>query len=219
MSMRGSFAGLPEDQVILMAQQGNGEAMEYLLKRHIDIVYSKAKVFYIKGLDKDDVVQEGLVGLYKAIRDFQFDREASFRGFAHICVYRHLISAVKTANRQKHIPLNTFTSIDKQLKYGREENSGRTLQEVIADERIDPENEIINQELIKEVSTTLREMLTPLEWKVFISYLDNKTYQEISRELNSSIKTVDNALQRSRRKINQIRYKLNGEDVRQLMQW
>ncbi len=216
--MRSSFVGLHEDEIIRMAQVGNGEAMEYLLKKHVDIVYSKAKVFYIKGLDKDDVIQEGLVGLYKAIRDYQFGREASFRGFAHICVYRHLISAVKTANRQKHIPLNTFTSIDRQIKYGREENSGRTLQEVIADDKIDPEKEIINRELVKEVYNTLEEMLTPLEWKVFTGYLENKTYQEISRELNSSIKTVDNALQRSRRKISQIRYKLSGEDVQQLMQ-
>lgn len=216
--MRLSFASLSEAQILLQAQEGDREAMEFLLKKNIDIVYSKAKVFYIKGLDKEDVIQEGLVGLYKAIRDYQFDREASFRGFAHICVYRHLISAVKTANRQKHIPLNTFTSIDKQIKYGREESSGRTLQEVIADEKIDPEKEIINRELVKEVYTTLEEMLTPLEWKVFTSYLDNKTYQEISRELNSSIKTVDNALQRSRRKISQIKYKLNDEDLQQIME-
>lgn len=215
--MRVSFASLPENDIIKKAQRGHREAMEFLLKKNIDIVYSKAKVFYIKGLDKDDVIQEGLVGLYKAIRDYQFNREASFRGFAHICVYRHLISAVKTANRQKHIPLNTFTSIDKQIKYGREEASGRTLQEVIADEKIDPEREIINREMVKEVYTTLEEMLTPLEWKVFTSYLDNKTYQEISRELNSSIKTVDNALQRSRRKISQIRIRLEGEDIQQLI--
>ncbi len=216
--MRGRFIGLPEDHIIKLAQANDKEAMEYILKKHIDIVYAKAKIFYIKGLDKDDVIQEGMVGLYKAIRDFEFDREASFRGFAHICIYRHLISAIKTANRQKHIPLNTFMSIDKQLKYGQEESSGRTLQEILPDRKIDPEKEIINRELVKELYSTLKEMLTPLEWKVFIGYLENKTYHEISQELNSSIKTVDNALQRSRRKISQIRYKLEEENLQYIFQ-
>lgn len=200
---------MTEDEVIILAQNGNSEAEEYLIKANIDIVYSKSRMFYIKGLDKDDVIQEGLVGLYKAIRDYKVSREASFRGFAHLCVNRQLISAIKMANRQKHLPLNSSTSIDRKLKYAQEdEGRGRTLLDVLPDERLDPERDLINREFIKEITLELKKVLTPLEWKVFNSYLESKSYKEISEELDSTVKTVDNALQRSRRKIDQIKSKL-----------
>lgn len=203
------FEKMSEDEVIILAQKGDREAEEYLIKVNMDIVYSKSRLFYIKGLDKDDVIQEGLVGLYKAIRDYQLSREASFRGFAHLCVNRQLISAIKMANRQKHLPLNTSTSIDRKLKYAKEdEGRGRTLLDVLPDERLDPERDLINREFIKEITLELKKVLTPLEWKVFNSYLESKSYKEISEELDSTVKTVDNALQRSRRKIDQIKLKL-----------
>lgn len=203
------FEQMTEDEVIVLAQNGDPEAEEYLIKTNMDIVYSKSRMFYIKGLDKDDVIQEGLVGLYKAIRDYKLSREASFRGFAHLCVNRQLISAIKMANRQKHLPLNSSTSIDRKLKYAKEdEGRGRTLLDVIPDDRLDPERDLINREFIKEITLELKKVLTPLEWKVFNSYLESKSYKEISEELDSTVKTVDNALQRSRRKIDQIKLKL-----------
>lgn len=208
------FDEMAELEVITLAQNGDRDAEEYLIMSNMDIVYSKSKLFYIKGLDKDDVIQEGLVGLYKAIRDFQPDREASFRGFAHLCVNRQLISAIKMANRQKHLPLNTSTSIDRKLRFAKdEEGRGRTLLDIIPDEKMDPERDLINREFIREITTELQEVLTPLEWKVFIRYLDAKSYKEISDELDSTVKTVDNALQRSRRKIDQIKDKLEHEVV------
>lgn len=206
------YEELNELDVIQLAQDGDRDAEEHLIRTNMDIVYSKSRLFYIKGLDKDDVIQEGLVGLYKAIRDYQSDRETSFRGFAHLCVNRQLISAIKMANRQKHLPLNTSTSIDRKLKYAKEdEGRGRTLLDILPDEKMDPERDLINREFIREITRELEKVLTPLEWRVFTSYLDSKSYKEISDELNSTIKTVDNALQRSRRKIDQIRDKLEIE--------
>ena len=208
------FDNVAEQDVITLAQNGDRDAEEYLIMSNMDIVYSKSKLFYIKGLDKDDVIQEGLVGLYKAIRDFQPGKEASFRGFAHLCVNRQLISAIKMANRQKHLPLNTSTSIDRKLRFAKdEEGRGRTLLDILPDEKMDPERDLINREFIKEITRELQEVLTPLEWKVFIRYLDSKSYKEISDELDSTVKTVDNALQRSRRKIDQIKDKLEHEVV------
>lgn len=206
------YDNMDELDVIVLAQNGDREAEEFLITSNLDIVYSKSRLFYIKGLDRDDVIQEGLVGLYKAIRDYQSDKETSFRGFAHLCVNRQLISAIKMANRQKHLPLNTSTSIDRKLKYAKEdEGRGRTLLDILPDEKLDPERDLINREFIMEITQELEKVLTPLEWKVFTSYLDSKSYKEISDELNSTIKTVDNALQRSRRKIDQIKDKLERE--------
>lgn len=206
------YDSMNELDVIRLAQNGDREAEEFLITSNMDIIYSKSRLFFIKGFDRDDVIQEGLVGLYKAIRDYQANKEASFRGFAHLCVNRQLISAIKMANRQKHLPLNTSTSIDRNLKYAKEDDGrGRTLLDILPDEKMDPERDLINKEYITEITKELEKILTPLEWKVFISYLDSKSYKEISDELNSTIKTVDNALQRSRRKIDQIKDKLERE--------
>lgn len=206
------YDNMNELDVIVLAQNGDREAEEFMITSNMDIVYSKSRLFYIKGLDRDDVIQEGLVGLYKAIRDYQPDRDTSFRGFVHLCVNRQLISAIKMANRYKHAPLNTSTSIDRKLKYTKEdEGRGRTLLDILPDERMDPEKDLINREYILEITKELEKVLTPLEWKVFTGYLDSKSYKEISDELNSTIKTVDNALQRSRRKIDQIKDKLDRD--------
>ncbi|MCK8824166.1 RNA polymerase sporulation sigma factor SigH [Fuchsiella alkaliacetigena] len=211
---KSKYDDLAEQEVIDLAQNGDKLAEEYLLDTNIDIVYAKSKLFYIKGLDKDDVIQEGLVGLYKAIRDYKEQRAASFRGFAHLCVSRQLISAIKTANRQKHMPLNTSTSIDKKLKYSKDDGGrGRTLLDVLPDENNDPEKDLMNRELVDEVTYELKGMLTELEWNVFKSYLQSKSYKEIASEIGSSVKTVDNALQRARRKIDELRQELQDDVV------
>lgn len=205
-NVKKQFSELDEEKIIRRAQSGEKEAMEYLLENNLDIVYSKSKMYFIKGLDQDDVIQEGMIGLYKAIKDYRFDRPASFRGFAHMCVNRQLISAIKTANRQKHIPLNNSTSIDKKLAYTHEDGGkGRTLLDILPDEGMDPEKGFIVKETLKKVSESLQKILTPLEWKVFMAYLQGKSYKEISDEIEGNVKTVDNALQRSRRKIRYLR--------------
>ena len=209
---KGKYEEMPENDVVDLAQQGDKQAEEYLIDKNIDIVYSKSKLFYIKGLDNDDVIQEGLVGLYKAIRDYKVKREASFRGFAHLCVSRQLISAIKTANRQKHMPLNNSTSINKKLNYSKDDGGrGRTLLDILPDNQNSPEKNYVNQELVTEVTDQLQSMLTELEWNVFDNYIQGKSYKEIADEMEGSVKTVDNALQRARRKIEELQEKLKSE--------
>ena len=193
-----------------MAQAGNDFAIEYLIDQNMDIVYAKSRFFFIKGLDHDDVIQEGRVGLYKAIRDFRENKGASLRGFSQLCVHRQLVSAIKKANRQKHMPLNTSASLDKSLDYGNE--TGRTFNEILPDEGENLEKKFICQETLTTTMSELSEELTDLEWNVFMLYLNSQSYQEISDELEINVKTVDNALQRARKKVDDLRehYNLKG---------
>ncbi len=192
-----------ENEIIKQAQQGNQLAIEYLINQNMDIVYAKAKYFFIKGLDKDDVIQEGMVGLYKAIRDYRVEREASFRGFSQLCVHRQLVSAIKRANRQKHIPLNTSTSLDNTLDYDNEK--GRSFNEILPDKEENLEEKYVYREILSLIFAEIRKELTELELEVFMEYLSSKSYQEISVTLNVNLKTVDNALQRARKKIEDIK--------------
>jgi len=205
------FSEKGEEEIIEMAQTGNNFAIEYLIDQNMDIVYAKAKFFFIKGLDRDDVVQEGRVGLYKAIRDFRREKGASFRGFSQLCVHRQLVSAIKKANRQKHIPLNSSASLDKTLDYDNE--SGRSFNEILPDEGENLEKKFICQEILTLIMQDLERELTDLEWDVFMSYLESKSYQEISEDLDVSVKTVDNALQRARKKIDDLKENYNLRDL------
>ncbi len=198
------------EEVVKAAQGGEVRAIEELIDRNMDIVYAKSRYFFIKGLDKDDVIQEGRVGLFKAIRDYKEDKEASFRGFAQLCIHRQLVSAIKKANRQKHMPLNNSTSLDKSIDKG---ESKRTYNEVVSDENHDLEKIFIYQEVLNLIMDKIEKNLTQLEYKVFVKYLDNKTYQEISDELEVNLKSVDNALQRARKKVEEIRENCNLSGV------
>ena len=200
-----------EEEIIKLAQQGNKLAIEYLINNNMDIVYAKAKYFFIKGLDKEDVVQEGMVGLYKAIRDYKSERRASFRGFSQLCVHRQLVSAIKRANRQKHIPLNTSASIDKTLDY--DDEQGRSFNEILPDKQANLEEKFIHQEVLSLIFEDMEKELTKLESEVFFHYLDNRSYQEISDKLGVNLKAVDNALQRARKKIEEIKVNYNLKDL------
>lgn len=200
-----------EDEIIKKAKDGNKLAIEYLINQNMDIVYAKAKYFFIKGLDKEDVIQEGMLGLFKAIRDYQPAREASFRGFSQLCVHRQLISAIKRANRQKHQPLNNSTSINKTYDYDNE--SGRSFSEILPDKKKKLEDQFVYKEIINLVFQEIEKELTELEKNVFYEYLDDRTYKEISQKLEINVKTVDNALQRARKKIEEIKSNNNLEDL------
>lgn len=199
-----------EEIIIKEAQCGDDQAIEVLLNSNMDIVYAKARYFFIKGLDREDVIQEGLVGLYKAIRDYREDRAASFRGFAQLCIHRQLVSAIKRANRQKHIPLNSSTSIDRSIDFG---EGSRSYKEILPNNDKDLEEKFIYQEQLKALFDYIDEQLTELEKEVFMQYLENRSYQEISLNLEVNIKTVDNALQRARKKIDKIKQTYNTQDV------
>ncbi|MGL5087783.1 MAG: RNA polymerase sporulation sigma factor SigH [Clostridium sp.] len=188
------------DEVIAVeAKEGNKRAQEYLISKYENFVKSKAKSYFLIGADKEDIYQEGMIGLYKAIRDFKIDRLTSFRAFAEICVTRQIITAIKTATRQKHIPLNTYVSLNKPIY---EEDSDRTLLDVIAGIKItDPEELVIGQEQMEMIQGEMIKVLSELELEVLHSYLDGKSYQEIACDLDRHAKSIDNALQRVKRKL------------------
>lgn len=188
-----------DEEIVLEAKEGNKRAQEYLISKYENFVKSKAKSYFLIGADKEDIYQEGMIGLYKAIRDFKVDRLTSFRAFAEICVTRQIITAIKTATRQKHIPLNTYISLNKPIY---EEESDRTLLDVIAGIKItNPEELVIGQEQMELIQGEMTKVLSELELEVLHSYLDGKSYQEIACDLDRHAKSIDNALQRVKRKL------------------
>ncbi|MGL5477833.1 MAG: RNA polymerase sporulation sigma factor SigH [Clostridium sp.] len=188
-----------DEEIVVEAKNGNKRAQEFLINKYELFVKSKAKSYFLIGADKEDIYQEGMIGLYKAIRDFNPEKLTSFRAFAELCVTRQIITAIKTATRQKHIPLNTYISLNKPIY---EEESERTLLDVLAGLKItDPEELIISQEELKRIESEMQKVLSKLELKVLNSYLDGKSYQEIACDLDRQAKSIDNALQRVKRKL------------------
>lgn len=188
-----------DEEVVLEAKNGNVRAQEYLISKYENFVKAKAKSYFLIGADKEDIYQEGMIGLYKAIRDFKPDKLTSFKAFAELCVTRQIITAIKTATRQKHIPLNTYVSLNKPIY---EEESDRTLLDVLAGFRItDPEELVISQEQMEHIEGEISKVLSDLELEVLTSYLDGKSYQEIACDLDRHTKSIDNALQRVKRKL------------------
>ena len=193
------FKDKPDEEVVLEAQKGNNRAQEYLIAKYENFVKSKAKSYFLIGADKEDIYQEGMIGFYKAIRDFKPDKFTSFKAFAEICVTRQIITAIKTATRQKHIPLNTYVSLNKPIY---EDESDRTLIDVLSSIAIsDPEELIISQEQLKFIEEEIAKVLSELELEVLTSYLDGKSYQEIASDFDRHEKSIDNSLQRVKRKL------------------
>ena len=193
------FGDRLDEEVVIEAQKRNVRAQEYLINKYKNFVKAKAKSYFLIGADKEDIYQEGMIGLYKAIRDFKADRLSSFRAFAEICVTRQIITAIKTATRQKHIPLNTYISLNKPIY---DEDSDRTLLDVLSGAKItDPEELVISREEVISIQNEIGEVLSELEMEVLMSYLDGKSYQEIACDLDRHAKSIDNALQRVKRKL------------------
>lgn len=193
------FKDKSDEEVVSEAQKGNNRAQEYLIAKYENFVKSKAKSYFLIGADKEDIYQEGMIGFYKAIRDFKLDKFTSFKAFAEICVTRQIITAIKTATRQKHIPLNTYVSLNKPIY---EDESDRTLIDVLSSIAIsDPEELIISKEQLKFIEEEIAKVLSELELEVLTSYLDGKSYQEIASDLDRHEKSIDNALQRVKRKL------------------
>ena len=193
------YQPMTDEQVVELCHQGDSEAEEYLLNKYKNFVRAKARSYFLIGADHEDIVQEGMIGLYKAIRDFKPEKLSSFRAFAELCITRQIITAIKTATRQKHIPLNSYVSLNKPLY---DEESDRTLLDVIMEGRIsDPEELIINRENLGNIHNKISEVLSGLEQEVLQAYLDGKSYQEIADALGRHVKSIDNALQRVKRKL------------------
>ncbi|CUP83196.1 RNA polymerase factor sigma-70 [Clostridium baratii] len=188
-----------DEEIAIEAKSGNVIAQEYLINKYESFVKTKAKSYFLIGADREDIYQEGMIGLYKAIRDFNPEKLSTFKAFAELCVTRQIITAIKTATRQKHIPLNTYISLNKPIY---EEESERTLLDVLAGLKItDPEELVISQEEKIRIEDEIEKVLSKLELKVLNSYLDGKSYQEIACDLDRHAKSIDNALQRVKRKL------------------
>ena len=192
------YLSMSDDDVVVLAQQGDGEALEYLLDKYKNFVRGRARSYFLVGADHEDIVQEGMIGLYKSIRDFRPDKQSSFRAFAELCVKRQIITAIKTATRQKHVPLNSYVSLNKPL-YG--EESDRTLLDVIEGRVTNPEELFIGQEDMSHIQEQIA------------AFLDGKSYQEIAEMLGRHVKSIDNALQRVKRKLTHFLEEKRNEEL------
>jgi len=188
-----------DEDIVMEAKSGDTIALEFLINKYKNFVKAKARSYFLIGADREDIIQEGMIGLYKAIRDFRDDKLSSFRAFAELCITRQIITAIKTATRQKHIPLNSYVSLNKPIY---DEDSDRTLLDILSGTKItDPEELMINREEYNDIEYKMGEILSELEWKVLTLYLEGKSYQEIAVDLERHVKSIDNALQRVKRKL------------------
>ncbi len=190
---------ISDKELIELSRSGNGYATEFLLEKYRNFVRARSRTYFLIGADREDIIQEGMIGLYKAIRDYKPDAQASFKSFAELCITRQIITAIKTATRQKHIPLNSYISLSKPIY---DDENERILLDVVNErKKFDPEEIMINKERFKLLEKKLSQILSKLEWKVLANYLDGKSYSEIAASVNKSEKSIDNALQRIKKKI------------------
>jgi RNA polymerase sporulation-specific sigma factor len=192
--------GVADEELVALYQRGHQPAVDALLNRYRNFARVKARTYFLAGADKDDIVQEGMIGLYKAIRDFSPDHEASFRAFADLCITRQVITAVKTATRQKHIPLNQYVSLTKPV--AGEGDGEYVLQDVLENaQAADPADLVISQDELRSMKLAFAEILSDFETEVLHMYVEGKSYQEIGEHLNRHVKAIDNAIQRIKRKV------------------
>ncbi|MDR1600687.1 MAG: RNA polymerase sporulation sigma factor SigH [Oscillospiraceae bacterium] len=197
-----AFENRPDEEIALLAQQDDEPALEYLLSKYKNFVRSKARSYFLIGASHEDIVQEGMIGLFKAVRDYRPNKLSTFRAFAELCVTRQIITAIKTATRQKHIPLNSYISLNKPVF---DEESDRTLLDLITEARVtNPEDLVIGREEFTKMEGQIGTMLSRLEQEVLLAYLDGRSYQQIARDLSRHVKSIDNALQRVKRKMEKL---------------
>ena len=191
---------LADDALAARFQDGDMAALTVLLERYRRFARAKARGYFLIGADNDDVEQEGLIGLYKAVRDFRDDRQASFRAFAELCITRQIITAIKTATRQKHQPLNQYVSISGVR--GGDDPGERTVERLLDDHNVaDPADEVVSSERMGAMRDSMANLLSGLEVDVLRLYVEGRSYQEIGEELGRHVKSIDNALQRIKRKL------------------
>lgn len=188
-----------DEQLAGNAQQGDLEAEEYLIRRYKDVVIGRAQLYFIMGADGDDVVQEGMIGIFKAIKSYNDQKDASFRTFAEICINRQIATAIKSACRMKHSPLNTSISLNRPIS---EEKMEGTLQEILAtDGNSDPEETLLLKDIVAHILSNDSKLFSDFEMQVWNEYLQGKKCRQIAENLGKSTKAVDNAMQRTKKKI------------------
>ncbi|MBQ7757870.1 RNA polymerase sporulation sigma factor SigH [Anaerotignum sp.] len=190
-----------DEELVLMAQNGDDAAQEYLLDKYKSLVRAKSRAYFLIGADSEDIIQEGMIGLYKAVRDYNEERNASFRSFAELCVNRQMITAIKAATRQKHQPLNSYVSLNKPVF---EEESEQTYMDFLQSSSsalLNPEALLIGQENKNFLEDQMVKNLSSFETRVLVLYLQGRSYFEIAHVLDKPEKSIDNALQRVKKKL------------------
>lgn len=197
--MNDKLKKLSDEELVQLAESGDEVAEEYIIRKYKDVVRSKAHLYFMVGADSEDIVQEGMIGIFKAIRGFNKDKETSFRTFAEICINRQILTAIKRAGRMKHSPLNTSLSLSNPLW---EDELETTLEDTISgDGAADPEKIVIRKEEMDYLDERGAEIFSDLELKVWNEYLYGKTYTEIAQSTGKTPKAIDNAIQRTKRKL------------------
>lgn len=190
-----------DEELVLMAQNGDDAAQDYLLNKYKSLVRAKSRAYFLIGADSEDIIQEGMIGLYKAVRDYNEEKNASFRSFAELCVNRQMITAIKAATRQKHQPLNSYVSLNKPVY---EEESEQTYMDFLQSSSsalLNPEALLIGQENKSFLENQMVKNLSSFETRVLVLYLQGRSYFEIAHVLDKPEKSIDNALQRVKKKL------------------
>ncbi len=196
-----ALAGSGDEELDDRARGGDDKAIETLLHRYRHYARAKARTYFLAGADREDIVQEGMIGLFKAIRDFQIEKNTAFRAFAELCITRQIITAIKTATRQKHIPLNSYVSLNKPATGGEGDEDRPLSDALMGSAMTDPAELVISAEEIASIKESVGRLLSGLETEVLQLYMDGKSYQEIADMLGRHVKSIDNALQRIKRKL------------------
>lgn len=193
------YANLTDEEIISQIRDGDEQALSFLLDKYKDLVNSKVGKYFIIGAEKEDIIQEGMIGLYKAIKNFDTCKQNSFKTFANLCVKRQLITAIKSSNRQKHKPLNSYLSLNTSA-YGNEENGTELIDTFEVDTIEDPLETIMKQEYMDQIQTVMQKSLSKFEGQVLQRYIQGESYEIIAKRLDTPVKSVDNAIQRIRKK-------------------
>ena len=195
------YAKKIDAELVHLAQAENTKALVTMLERYEEFVRLKARSYFLIGADREDIIQEGMIGLYKAIRDYREDRDTSFKAFAEICITRQIITAIKTATRQKHAPLNSYVSLNNPVSDS--DDPDRLFIDFLSDKTLDPGEVVVSVEEAESIRENFRQMLSELETQVLRLYIEGRSYQEIAAALDRHVKSIDNALQRIKRKVEQ----------------
>ena len=207
--MDAALAEYDDETLVERARDGDEGAIEVLINRYRHYARAKARSYFLAGADREDIVQEGMIGLYKAVRDFQVDRNTAFRAFAELCITRQIITAIKTATRQKHAPLNSYVSLNKAAG---DADDDRPLEHaLIAPLTSDPAELVVSADEIAGIKESMGQVLSSLETEVLQLYMEGKSYQEIAGMLGRHVKSIDNALQRIKRKLEQYLNERNAQ--------
>ena len=194
-----SYDGLTDEQLAKQAQNGSLDAEEYLIRKYKEVVRTRSQLYFIMGADGEDVVQEGMIGLFKAIRSYDARRETSFHTFAELCINRQILTAIRQASRRKHSPLNTSVSLNRPLS---DEDPEGTLEETLrSDSNSEPEAQLMLKDVAKMIRSNEGNLFSAFELQVWNEYLQGKSYRQIAEDLGKSTKAVDNAMQRTKKKI------------------